>query len=286
MSKDQGLSLRVQWLGQLLRMHRERAGFKLADAGEYLKIKHNSVSRIENGVYRARPSYVRDLVHFYGVSDPRERDMILQLNEDAWRKDWYDGDSKGLEMSFIDYTWLEERATQLRLYEPLLINGLLQTTEYATALSTAGLGPAATQAEIERMAKLKTTRQQILEREEPTKLSIVFEEGPLRRVVGGVEVQRRQLEHLLEVSEQRHIDIRVLPQDLEWHAGLRGPFTFIDMPDPFPDVVYLETFVDRTFIETSSKVDKYRQAYTELHRVARSARESAQFITSVLKDLE
>jgi transcriptional regulator with XRE-family HTH domain len=286
MAKDQGLSLRVQWLGKLLRMHRERAGYKLADAGEYLKIKHNSVSRIENGVYRAKPSYVRDLVHLYGVSDPRERDMILQLNEDAWRKDWYDGDTSDLEMGFIDYTWLEDRAARLFIYDPLLINGLLQTPAYARALSANGLGSDARSEAVERMARLKLARQKILDRESPTELSIVLEEIPLRRRVGDLDTQRAQLKHLLNAMQRKNIDIRVLPSTVGWHDGLDGPFSIIAMPDPFPDVVYLESLIGRTFLENETKVANYRRAYDGLYRAARNTNESTEFIETVLKELE
>ncbi|MGH8792949.1 MAG: helix-turn-helix domain-containing protein [Stackebrandtia sp.] len=286
MAKDQKLSLRVQWLGERLRSARKQAGYRLEDAAEYLQMSSNTMSRFERGTMRVRRSYIRDLVDFYGISNPRERDALFQLSQDAWRRDWWEGDTSDLDMEFLDYTWLEARAARICVFAPMLIPGLLQTERYIEAIMAYGPGREAEEKHIARMVELRRTRQRILERDEPTQLAVVMEEGPLLRQTGGPQVMRDQLQYLLKARANAHIDIRVLPRDVGWHPGVSGPFTFFDMPDPYPDVAFVENLVGRTFLEAPDKVEPFTRAYDELYRLARNASESTKFLQQLLKDIE
>ena len=285
MAKNEALSLRAQWLGDRLRAARTAAGHTLAEAADYLGLKEPTLSRFELGTLRIRKSYVRDLVDFYSVR-PADRAVLLQLNEDAWRKDWWDGDTDDLEMGFIDYTWLEARAAKISAYDPMLINGLLQTPEYARAVTVSGLGVDTPEETVDRMVDIRMTRQLILERDEPADLSVILEEAPLRRAIGDTNVRRDQLNHLLKLAKSHHVDIRVITADAGWHRGWAGPFTVFDLRDPYPDVVYIEGLVGRTFLEEQGKVDAYRRAYDELHRAALSASKTTEYIKQLLRDLE
>lgn len=286
MTKNKALSLRVQWLGERLRKARLQAGYTLEDAGEYLQIRHVTLSRFENGIYRPKPSYVRDLIDFYGISDELERTALLQLNKDAWRKDWRDGESQGFSMPFIDYTWLESRAAHIKAYEPLLVHGLLQTPGYARALIEAGQGETAPSETIAFTLQSRMDRQRkLVDAESPT-LQVILEEGALRRRIGSSAVHAEQLRRLIEVNETDYIDVRVLPGESGWHPGLDGPFTLIDMPDPYPDVVYLENLTDSIFLEAEAKVDGYRQAYDGLVRCVLSRDETNDLIGNHIKELE
>lgn len=240
----------------------------MKDAGAYLGLDFTMIGRFERGTNPIRPSYVRDLIAFYGISHEHERAALLKLQEDAWRKDWWDGNTEDLDIGFLDYTWIEARASHIHVYDPLLVNGLLQTRDYARALTIAGLDEDTPGETIERMISVRMQRQLILNREEPTRLSAVFEESALRRMIGGDETVAGQLGHLTEQSANEHIDIRVIPTGTGWHAGLHGPYTYFKMHDPLPDVVYIESMLGRTFLEDESKVEQYRRAYERLQDVA------------------
>ena len=285
MTKNQAMSLRSLWLGERLKSARTKAGYTLKEAGDYLKLDHSSLSRFERGIIPIRPSYVRDLVAFYGISRPRERDALLRLHEDAWRRDWWDGDTDDLDMEFIDYTWLEARASQIAVFEPLIVHGLLQTREYAEAVTIAGLGPSTPRETIDRMVELRTTRQQILDGPEPTAITMIVEEPALRRPIGGMTVLKGQLRHLLGLAGD-HIDVRVLPMDAGWDPGHHGPFAIFRLAEPYPDVIYIESLAGRTFLEDADKVSRFAQTYDELKRLALDARKSRQHIQRTLKGLE
>jgi hypothetical protein len=58
------------------------------------------------------------------------------------------------------------------------------------------------------------------------------------------------------------------------------------MPDPYPEVAYVENLAGRTFLEDQDKVERFRRAYDELYEISLEPKETARFVRSLLKDLE
>lgn len=284
MAKDRSLSLREQWLAERLKRARKAAGHTLEDAAGHLQLDSSTLSRFETGTYRIRRAYIKELVDFYGISSEREREMLIQLSQDSWRKDWWDGDTKDLEIEFIDQTWLEARAKSINIYTPMLIPGLLQTADYARAVMVND--PRSNTQQVDRMVELRLARQRILDGESPTNLSVIIEETPLRRPVGGSQVLADQLRKLLAAKEKRAIQIHVLPTSVGWHPGEQGPFTYFDMHDPCPDVACVESLGGRTFIEEQDKVTRFWDAYDGMKQIALNHALSTKFISTLLKDIE
>jgi transcriptional regulator with XRE-family HTH domain len=282
-SKNQAISLRARWLSERLRDARFRAGSSLVEAGEYLQIDHTTLGRFERGTHRIRRAYVKDLLDFYGVSDRRERDFLLQLAGDAWRKDWSDMDTRDLDSDFVDLTWLESKAAKICVFEPMLIHGLLQTPEYMQELAKAEQGQAATPEVLDRIAEIRMTRQQIFVGDGPTELSVIMEEPAVRRPIGNSDVLKGQLISLLELGKQRNVSIQILPMSAPFSPGHHGPFAYFVMPDPYPEIAYIENLVGRIFIEEETKVECIRQTYDELLRLAYNPERSAEFIRDVLR---
>ncbi|MFF5215703.1 helix-turn-helix domain-containing protein [Micromonospora sp. NPDC000442] len=131
---------------------------------------------------------------------------------------------------FREWTELEQQASCLRWYEPLLVPGLLQTEAYARAvLATGGL---LSQSEVEENVAARLDRQRVLEREVPLQLVTVIDEVVLRRQVGGERtVMAGQLSHLADLGEREHVQVRVIPAESPWHTGLAGPFVLARMAD-------------------------------------------------------
>jgi hypothetical protein len=96
-----------------------------------------TVSRFESGEYPIRRPDLMALLDLYGVSERRKRDGLLRLSEDVWQKGWWDGYKPDVECQFVDYMWLESRATAIRAFDCVVLPGLLQTREYAEAVITA-----------------------------------------------------------------------------------------------------------------------------------------------------
>ena len=160
----------------------------------------------------------------YGVSDPDERDSLLDLvrqaNQPGWWRD-FDDVMPGWVESYIG---LEEAASTLRTYETHFVPGLLQTPDYARAVLASGMPPLQGH-DLDRGVELRLRRQRVLSRSNPLRIWAVVEEAALLRHVGSEDVHRRQLEHLLEVTARPHISVQLLPVANSAHALGGGAFS-------------------------------------------------------------
>ncbi|WP_267243000.1 helix-turn-helix domain-containing protein [Streptomyces sp. PR69] len=177
---------------------------------------------------------------------------------------------------FQPFADAEAEAVALSTYGTQLIHGLLQTEAYARAVHVE-YRPALDDEEIERRLAARLARQKLLTRTPPAHLSFVLEEAVLRRPIGGYEVRRKQLDHLLEVGQERHIEIQVMPIERVNHAGLEGPFTLVEPPGKNM-CVYLEVQGTGRLITNSQAVNRHCRRYGILQSQALSPKESAEFI--------
>jgi Domain of unknown function (DUF5753) len=116
----------------------------------------------------------------------------------ASERGWWDAYADTLGPEYAALIALEAQAEQVRWYAPQIVPGLLQTEEYAREIirSTLLITPPG---EIERRVQVRMTRQRILDKDEPLKLSVVLDEAALSRHIGGAGVMRDQLQHLADV---------------------------------------------------------------------------------------
>ena len=227
-------------VGSRLRRLREAKGFSREEAGYVIRASESKMSRLELGRVSFKLRDIADLLVFYGVSDPAERDAFLALvraaNEPGWWRE-YEDVTPGW---FSNYIGLEEAAVGIRSYEVQFIPGLLQTPDYARAVIASAVPPP-TERELARAVELRATRQRVLARPKPPHLWVVLDEAALRRPVGDAEVTRGQLRHLIELAEGPQLALQVLPLRYGSHAASGGAFTILRFADPdLADVVYLE----------------------------------------------
>ncbi len=276
------VTLRAQWLGQSLRELRDSTGMTLAQAGEFLQRNAATVSRFESGEYPIRRPDLMALLDLYGVSDRRKRDGLLRLSEDVWQKGWWDGYEE-LEQPFVDYVWLESRATTIRAFDTNLVPGLLQTREYAEAVIIAADWEAEP-TQIARWVQVRMDRQAVLHREAPPRFTTIIEESVLRREIGEPDVWADQLTHLLACAELPHVDIRVLPASVGAHASPSGGFLLFTTAEPDLEVGYAETVGGAVYVEPPDS-ERFVRVYDRLLHSALEPAESADLIRAIGEDL-
>jgi transcriptional regulator with XRE-family HTH domain len=150
---------------------------------------------------------------------------------------------------FVDY---EAAATSLRLFEHVLVPGLLQTEEYARAVLATR--PNTTEEETDQLVSARLERQEVLAREDPPLLWVVLDEGVLHRQVGeDGQVMHGQLLHLAEMSRRPNITVGIVPYSAGAHGGLLGAFAVAEFKDA-PAIVYLETAAEGQVSEEPSMV--------------------------------
>ncbi len=257
----------------------------LKQAGEYLQRDGSMVSRFETAEYPIRRGGVLALLDLFGVSEERTREGLLQLSDDVWRKGWWDDYASTVGRRYTDLLWLQSRAERLRTYAAMLVPGLLQTREYAETLIRNSATPDTSEEQIERMIELRMTRQQMLGGDTPVSFAAVVDESVLRRVIGGSDVLRGQLNKLLEVAERPNVEVRILPLLRGEHAGLDGGFWLYEMPSLYPDVTGVESLAGQLYVEEDAAVDRFQQAYAQLSAAALDGKESAALIVATAKEL-
>ena len=278
-----GPTLRAQWLGKQLRDVRESAGLKLVDAGDYVQRDQSTISRMESGTMPPRVPDLHSLLTFYGVDDESVRQSLEQQARDVWRKGWWDGYAGHVTGTLLDFTWLEERAREIRSFDPLVLPGLLQTRAYAVAAIRAA-DPEATVEQVEHWVDFRMTRQRVLAKSDPPQVSALIDEANLRRKVGGVAVLQEQLGYLAECAAKPNVEVRVLPFDAGALASPDGAFSIFAMADPFPEVAYVETPAGAIYVETPH-TDRFLAMYDWLHGASLGADESVELITAIMEEM-
>jgi hypothetical protein len=274
-------TVRRMIVGAHLRRLREEKNITRADAGYTIRASESKMSRLELGRVAFKERDISDLLVYYGVTDPEERDQVLRLVREANRPSWWREFDDVMPQYLQNYVGLEEAASTLRTYEIHFVPGLLQTPEYARAVLGSTVPPL-TGRDLDRAVTLRLTRQIVLEREDPLTVWAVVDESALRRRVGGVATHRAQLEHLVELTERPNIALQVLPMETGLHAG-GGPFSLLRFNDPeLPDVVYVESLVGASYVDKTEHVERYVEVMNRLSVESLTPDESIAFIRKLL----
>ncbi|WP_405880904.1 helix-turn-helix domain-containing protein [Streptomyces sp. NBC_01136] len=179
---------------------------------------------------------------------------------------------------FQPYAEMEARATYISTYQAQVVYGLLQTEEYARAV----LG-VRKEGDLDARVAARLERQRILARDEPPVAWVVLDEAVLHRRIGGREVMRNQLAHLLELPQDGWTQVQVLPFEVGEHHGLPGTFNLLRFPDD-PDIVYTEDFVQGHMTANPTKLKEGLLRYDHLKAAALSVGASAELIARVMEE--
>jgi transcriptional regulator with XRE-family HTH domain len=269
-------------LGQELRRLRELKGMTAEEVAERLLVSQSKISRLENGRRSISQRDVRDLCGVYEVEDHRIVDSLMQMAKDSRQQGWWHAFG---DIPYSVYIGLETDAASLRVYEPQVVPGLLQTRQYAEAL-IAGALPESGVTDIEKRVSVRLRRQErIRDAEHPLRLWAVIDEAALRRRVGDQQLMREQLEHLVELSHQPHVTVQVLPFDMGAHPGINGQYAILEFPDASDSsVVYIEGVTSDLYLEKANDVQKYSVMYEHLRAQALNVEQTRQFIETIAKD--
>ncbi|WP_404962867.1 helix-turn-helix domain-containing protein [Streptomyces sp. 147326] len=268
-------------LGSELRRLREISGMTTQQVAARLLISQPKISLLENGRRLIKPRDVRDLCGLYGVRDRRRVDHLMQLARESGRPGWWNAYD---DIPYGAYIGLEAEAAAIRIYEPFVIPGLLQTPAYARAV-IAGTIPHATAEQAATRLQVRMRRQDRLRAPgNPLRLWVVLDESALRRVVGDREVMREQLDHVIRLSAQPLITLQVLPHGVGAHPGVSGQFSLLEFADAADaTVVYLERFTSDLYLEKRSDVRRYGDMYAHLQGRALSPDRTRNFLEEAVE---
>ncbi|MET8383227.1 helix-turn-helix transcriptional regulator [Streptosporangium canum] len=205
--------------GRELRHYRKKAGLTQGQLSEKIHFSESLISGVETGQLPASPEFAETCDGALNTGGALHRLLDWRKGQvfPSWFGEWPDK---------------EEVATALRTYEPILVPGLLQTSEYAHEVLYGD--------EVAVQARL--ARQKIFQREDPAPpmLRCVIDEAVLHRLIGTPEIMRAQLEHLMSMVTAR-LSVQVVPLG-GMRAGLEGGFIIATL-EGGSEVAYFDTAV-------------------------------------------
>jgi hypothetical protein len=250
-------------LGTQLRRLREAAEISRADAGYSIRGSESKISRLELGRVRFKERDVTDLLTMYGVSDPGEREVFLEMVRRANEPGWWHRYTDLMPNWFHEYIGLEESASRIQTYELQFVPGLMQTEDYARALASRAR-PELASDEAERWVALRMRRQKVLARPNAPRLWAVIDEAVLHRPIGGRRVALAQIEHLLDITRLPNITLQVMPYRLGGYTA-EGAFTLLRFAEPaLPDLVYIEHLTGALYLDKREEIELYSRAIDQL----------------------
>jgi len=181
-----------------------------------------------------------------------------------------------------EYLLLESLAAEIMICGPQLVPDLLQTEDYARAVTMLGYS---NPKEINRRVSLRMARQAILERTSPPSLWVVLDEALLRRPIGGTSAMRAQLRHLIDMSQRPNVSVQVIPFKAGGHAAAGGPFSLLRFAEyDIPDIVYLEQLTSAQYLDKQDVVDSYLAVMERLCIDAQTPANSIKTLKTILRE--
>lgn len=282
-------NIRQRRLARALKTLRESRRIDLDDAAAQLNWSPRKISRWE-AAEMTKPvlEEIEKLLDVLGATDT-EREEFRDLVREARRTHWWDRPEYAdvLTPTLEQHMDLEAAAQEFWSWEGQHIPGLLQTPAYALALIEAGI-PALGQGEQGQWVALRMERQRHLV-EGPTRLAllwVIIHDAALHTMVGGPEVMRRQLVHLIAMTELGHIKIQVMPFSAGAIAA-EEPFTIFSFKNALdPEAVSVELVgPGQLWFDDHERVTFYRDLFVGTMSRALSIKESKAHIAALIRHL-
>jgi transcriptional regulator with XRE-family HTH domain len=256
--------------GAELRRLREAAGLTQSQLGERAFCSGTYVGQFETAVRRPQQDTSKLFDEILGTGEHLQR--LCRLARKSRYPDY-----------FADVVELEELATTISEYSPVLVPGLLQTEAYARGLTQATL-PYADDDEVRELVAGRMDRSRRLDNPGAPEVWAILHEAALHVSVDGPEVMHEQLNHLMDLGlHHKRIIVQVVPYSAGPHPLMYGT-TILMTSDEAPPVAYTEGAHTGQLIDEPALVAKFNRSYDHVRAAALAPKASLALIESAAKD--
>lgn len=266
-------------LGGQLRQLREAAHLSGKDLAERLRWQPSKVSRLENARQTATEDDVVVWAQAVGATPDTTDELIRQAIALLERHDdWKQRHRSGLAALQEDIRDLEARTKLFRVFEPGIVVGLLQTSEYARHVfrKVKRLYSAADQ--IDAAVRVRMQRQEILYDRTRT-FRFVVPESALRSALAPADVMRGQLDRLLAVSTLPNVEFGVIPFGTELpSAPINGFWIYNEA------MVGVATMTKDLVLRDPDDIAFYVRAFDDYAKVAEFGEPGREVIIRILRE--
>jgi hypothetical protein len=277
---DQEPTVRSRELGLALLRAIGTAGLNQSDLANLLAWSPSKVSRMISGKRCASAEDVSAVLAVGRIVGPK-RQELLEMARHATERGWWQEFGDRLPAELRTLSDHEDSALTITNFETTVIPGLLQTPEYATALIAAS--PVIPTSETGDRVLARQRRQRICDRQFPAQFRFFIDEYAVRRTGAGREVMSGQMHHLLRLSVRPYIDVRVIPDEVGFHAAHK-PFQLMEFTEINP-VLFIENETSALFLERKDTIDAYRRNIAALSKVALDEDRSRSWLAALASEL-
>lgn len=254
-----------------------------AEQPQQRRVSASHLSRVESGIARINSEHLERIITVLEVGAELAQkldELRRRADERGWWQEYSDIVTETVEM----LVEIGEDAATARSYDNVYVQGLLQTRAYAETLI--GNGRAfVSPINVDRMADLRMRRQQRLGEPGFQGLVAVLTEGVIRTIVGGRDVMREQLRHLIEVTQRYPVTIHILPFSAGAPPGTDN-FVIFEFPHELDgEMVYVDSDTAQRIYEDRQPVRQYTYIFDAALAQALPARESQDLIRAVMEEL-
>jgi transcriptional regulator with XRE-family HTH domain len=248
------------WLSRTLRELRRDAGLSGVKAAAAAGISQSRISRIEGGRFVPTEEEIWALCRLYRAPTATRRQLVqavrdmraevsparVVLQHGAWRMQQR-------------VARIEASAAEVCVYQPAIIPGLLQTSDYARLVFADG--GAITGADLDQAVAARQARSAVLG--SGTEFTLIMAEGALRWQAGSPQIMADQLGHITDVIDSAGVQIGIVPQVRRATVFTLHGFSVYDKR-----TVIIGTRAGTAFITDPRDVAEYVELFAELTALA------------------
>ncbi|MEU7148289.1 helix-turn-helix transcriptional regulator [Streptomyces sp. NPDC045456] len=276
-------TVRQRRLGGELRKLRERAGLSATEAGALTGLGQSRVSNIEVARIGVSAERVRALARAYGCADAALVEALAVMAAGG-KRGWWEDYRETLLPGLLDLAEMEQNAAAIRTAQVSHLPGLLQTADYARLTFLQNV-PEPSPPHVEHLVSHRIKRQEVLHRDSPVPYTAIIHEAALRMEFGGHSLTRKQLEHIVAMSEREGITVLVIPFSAGIFPGAGQTVTYAEGQVPQLDTVQLDTEHGAVFEYADVQLDRYRTFMRRFEVMALDESASRDVIHTIVNDL-
>lgn len=259
-----------EFFGAELKRRREDAGITQVELGARVFVSGGYIGQFEQAIRKPQLDVAQRI------------DGVLRTEgffERTWRKLIED---KRYADYFAAVVELERTATKICEFASMVIPGLLQTAEYAQAITLAA-NPFVTDEYVEEKVAARLERADILRDATRPEYWAILHENTLRTPVGGPAAMARQLEHVSTLARERKVLVMVVPCAAGACASMAAMMQLMEF-EYAPPTLYTETSFSGDLLDDPAVVKRAQRAYDLLRGAALSPEASLALIDSAAED--
>lgn len=238
---DQGPVVQSALLRSELVRLRKEGGLTQEQVAADLEWSPSKLIRVEGGRSSITKVDLDALLTRYGVGSESTRERLQALNRGARERGWWEKYREEVPPNYLTYVGFEAGAAFIRQSQPLFVPALLQTAEYAKAVTEHSVDTMRVAA----LVGLRFQRQAELAQRDPRpRQYYVVDEAVIRRHVGisrDPAIMPNQLHSIADRAEQDDlVTVRVVPFEKGAHSGIYAPFTLLEFDGRLPDLLWID----------------------------------------------